>query len=107
MTARILKCASANSCQKSLTFHFMQAARWVALLLLCSVGIGLTALEFFRHENISWVFLGVCVASGLMLFWLGQCLMQTECSTMKRAGSCAKAASLTTSASVGQTIVRS
>ena len=60
MTARISKCASANSCQKSLTFHFMQAARWVALLLLCGVGIGLTALEFFRHENISWVFLCVC-----------------------------------------------
>ena len=107
MSAKILKCASANSCQKSLTFHFMQAARWVALLLLCGVGIGLTVLEFYRHEDISWIFLAVCVASGLMLFWLGRCLMQTECTTMRRVGSCARAASLTASASVGQTIVRS
>jgi protein-S-isoprenylcysteine O-methyltransferase Ste14 len=107
MTTKILKCAKSNSCQKSLVFRFLQTARWVALLLLCGVGVGLTLLDFYHSASISWVFLGVCVFGGVMLFWVGRCLMQSECSTVKRTGACRQAHALIRHTSVGQTIVRS
>jgi hypothetical protein len=69
-----------NSHKESLTYQFMQTAKWVALLLLLSIGFGMAYLQHIHREPISWGFLGICIASGLLLFWIGRCLSHYECS---------------------------
>ena len=69
-----------NSYKESLTYQFMQKAKWVALLLLFSIGFGMAFLQYLHKQPISWGFLGICIASGLLLFWIGRCLTHYECS---------------------------
>lgn len=84
------RCWEMNKCEKSLTFHFIKVARWVALFLL--VGIGALG-AYFQHEHgqeINWMFLGVCVACGVMLFWMGRCILKSECQYRMANSRCGK-----------------
>jgi hypothetical protein len=69
-----------HSHKESLIYQFMRTAKWVALLLLFSIGFGMAYLQYLHREPISWGFLGICIASGLLLFWIGRCLTHSECS---------------------------
>lgn len=69
-----------NVHKESLARHFMQTAKWVALLLLLSIGFGMAYLQHLHNQPISWGFVGICIASGLLLFWIGRCLTHYECS---------------------------
>ncbi len=84
------RCWELNKCEKSLTFHFIKVARWVALLLL--VGIGLLGVysQYRMGQEVSWMFLSVCVFCGIMLFWLGHCMLSSECQYRMSNNRCGK-----------------
>jgi hypothetical protein len=69
-----------KSHQDLLTYQFIQTAKWVALVLLFSIGLGMAFLQYLHKQPISWGFLAICIASGLLLFWIGRCLAHYECS---------------------------
>ncbi|UJS23460.1 hypothetical protein [Thiothrix winogradskyi] len=86
------KCISSKAveCQPSVVFYFMRIARWVALLLLTGIGGMSAALQFQRHQDISWLFVSVCILCGIILFWIGHSIMKSECATRRRCGTCNK-----------------
>ncbi len=90
MISKTVKCKNANRCEDNLVFRFMQVARWVALALLWLIGSGSVFLQYLRQQELNWVFFAVCGLGGSMLFWIGRCLMNSECQAMKRAGRCPK-----------------
>lgn len=77
-------------CEKSLTLQFISMARWVALLLLVGIGTMTVLLQYERHQEINWVFFSVCATGGIVLFWIGTCLMKSECSTLQQRGRCVR-----------------
>ena len=54
------------------TFCFLNLFKWLAMLLM----FGIAAAEyFFNSENgINWMFIGFCVAFGILLLWVGHIL---------------------------------
>lgn len=87
------KCVSAQAveCQQSVVFYFMRIARWVALLLLISIGSMAALLQFQHNQDINWVFVAVCTLCGIILFWIGHSIMKSECANRRRCGTCNKA----------------
>lgn len=81
-------CKYKNTCAHSLVARFMAVARWGALALLLGIGFADVILHLSRGDAVNWVFCGICVVSGVILFWMGQCLLESECGTRKKAGSC-------------------
>lgn len=81
----------AIECQQSLVFYFMRTARWVALLLLVGIGSMDAVLQFQRQQNINWIFVSICILSGVILFWIGHCIMRSECASRRDCGTCNKA----------------
>lgn len=90
------KCVSAKAveCQQSVVFYFMRIARWVALLLMVGIGSMGAALQFYHHQDINWMFVGICTLCGIILFWIGHCIMKSECATRSRCGTCNKTPSI-------------
>ncbi|HRJ51650.1 MAG TPA: hypothetical protein PLE99_02695 [Candidatus Thiothrix moscowensis] len=85
------KCWALHRCEKSLAFRFINIARWVALLLLVGIGVMGAYVQHQQGQDVSWVFVGVCVISGVMLFWMGRCLLKSECQHRQPVGgSCGK-----------------
>ncbi|SEA80895.1 hypothetical protein SAMN05660964_02492 [Thiothrix caldifontis] len=86
------KCINSKAleCEQSVVFYFMRVARWVAFLLLVGIGVMGALLQFQRHQDINWMFVSVCIACGVGLFWVGHCIMKSECATRKRCGTCNK-----------------
>ncbi len=74
-----------QKCERSLVFQVIAVARWVALILL--MGIGLTAiwLQYQNQQDIGWLFFVVCIMGGGVLFWMGTCLLKSECMAQQRA----------------------
>jgi hypothetical protein len=81
-------------CEKSLTLEFISMARWVALLLLMGIGAMAVLLQYERHQEINWIFFSVCAFGGIVLFWIGGCLLRSECSTLKQKGRCVQQTTL-------------
>lgn len=73
-----------EDCYESLTFQFIRIARWLALFLLVGIGVIGTYLKYERYHEINWMFLLVCVISGVLLFWMGRCLQKSNCSRRRR-----------------------
>lgn len=86
------KCISVKTldCEQSLVFRFMRVAKWLALALLLGIGSAGVFLQFQRHQDINWMFFAVCTLCGVVLFWIGHCIMKSECATQRRCGTCAK-----------------
>lgn len=84
------KCWEANKCEKSLTFRFIKVARWVALFLLVGIGALGSYFQQQRGQDINWMFLGVCVFCGIMLFWMGRCILKSECQHRLAGNRCGK-----------------
>ena len=63
----------------SLINHFMQTAKWVSLLLLLSIGGAMAYSQYLHQQAINWGFVALCVAGGLLLFWIGHCLSHHDC----------------------------
>lgn len=85
------KCIHARNveCQQpSLVFYFMRTAKWVALSWLVGIGVMGVLLQFQRHQDVNWVFFSVCLLCGLILFWIGHCIMKSECASKRRHGTC-------------------
>ncbi|WGZ93554.1 MAG: hypothetical protein QJT81_17405 [Candidatus Thiothrix putei] len=82
--------SKALECEQSVVFYFMRVARWVAFLLLVGIGGMGALLQFQRHQDINWMFVSVCIVCGVGLFWIGHCIMKSECATRKRCGTCNK-----------------
>ncbi len=87
------KCAN-TLCEKSLVFRFIRVARWVALLLLTGIGSLGAFLQYQRHQDINWMFFSVCIICGIMLFWMGRCIMKSECASRRRAAACNRVATI-------------
>ena len=77
-------------CQPSLVFHFMRVAKWIALSLLLGIGFMGALLQFQRHQEINWMFFSVCIVCGVILFWIGHCIMKSDCAIKRRCGTCVK-----------------
>lgn len=90
------KCISVKTiqCEQSLVFRFMRTAKWVALSLMTGIGVSSAFLQMQRHQDINWMFFSICLLSGVILFWIGHCIMKGECITKRRCGSCNKVSSL-------------
>lgn len=84
------KCIQTNktSCDQSLVFRFMRIAKWVALLLLLGIGFADIWLQLQRSQAINWLFFSLCSVGGIGLFWIGHCIMQSECAMQRRCGTC-------------------
>ncbi|EIJ33744.1 hypothetical protein [Thiothrix nivea] len=86
------KCIGSQTihCEQSLVFQFMRVAKWVALFLLTGIGAGSSYLQLQRNQEVNWVFFGICLACGVILFWIGHTIMKSECATKRRCGTCNK-----------------
>jgi hypothetical protein len=75
-------------CPLSVVFYFMRVAKWIALSLMVGIGISGALLQFQRHQSVNWMFVTVCLACGVILFWIGHCIMKSECRVKRRVGTC-------------------
>lgn len=75
-------------CEKSLVFQFINTARWLALLLMITIASTTALLQYTRQQPVNWLFFTVCVVAGGILFWIGNCLIRSECASHKRTGRC-------------------
>ncbi len=78
----------ASKCSRTLVYEVLAVARWLALLLLVAIGSSAVWLQYSRQQEISWVFFLVCVTGGIILFWIGRCLLNSECLNMQQQGRC-------------------
>jgi hypothetical protein len=81
-------------CEKSLVFRFIRVARWVALGLLVGIGTLGAFLQYKNHQDINWAFFSICIICGIMLFWMGRCILKSECAARRRAVSCSKVSTI-------------
>lgn len=86
------RCWEMKKCEKSLAFRFIKVARWVALLLLVGIGTLGAFLQYRAGQDVNWMFLAVCVFCGIMLFWMGRCLLKSECQHRLANNRCGKTA---------------
>lgn len=83
------KCTFVSSCEQALAYRFIRIARWVALALLVGIGLG-GWWAGYQRQDINWLFVGVCVSCGVLLFWMGSCILRSECQRQRSKASCPK-----------------
>lgn len=78
----------ARKCDRTLVYEFLAVARWLALVLLVTIGSAAVWLQYIHQQEINWLFLLICVSGGVILFWIGRCLLKSECLSMQQQGRC-------------------
>lgn len=93
------------SCEKSLVFRFIRIARWIALFLLLGIGVLGTSFQYERHHDIDWMFFTVCAVCGIMLFWMGRCILKSECNNKRGNGKCRRHTQTVNPSEINRTIL--
>lgn len=60
------------------TFHYLRLIRWLPLGLFAGIALADSLLQYQHELNTNWLFVGICLLAGILLFQLGNILCYQE-----------------------------